>query len=50
MTVRRAATKAAEILEAVAYTFNCLIAKGRMHVLEVVSGSLRVCKGSLFVQ
>ena len=42
--------EASEVLEVDARTVNQLIASGRVHTINTVSGGLRICKDSLFVQ
>ncbi|HZS06076.1 MAG TPA: hypothetical protein VFD58_14650 [Blastocatellia bacterium] len=43
-----ATAHAAEVLEIDAETLNRLVAAGRVHAIETVSGSFRVCQESLF--
>jgi len=45
-----AAAQAAEVLEVDVNTLNRLIADGRVHAIETVSGSRRVCQDSLFAK
>lgn len=42
------AAQAAEVLEVEAPALSRLIAGGCLHLIETVSGSIRVCKDSLF--
>ena len=41
--------QAAGVLEVDAPTFDRLVAGGRLHTIHTVSGSIRVCKDSLFL-
>ena len=41
-------TQAAEVLEIGDQMLGALIAAGRVHAVRTISGSLRVCKDSLF--
>lgn len=41
--------QAAVVLEIDCQTLDRLVADGRIHALQTVSGSIRVCKDSLFV-
>jgi hypothetical protein len=41
--------QAAEILEVEDQVLNAFIYAGQVHAIETVSGSLRICKDSLFV-
>jgi predicted site-specific integrase-resolvase len=43
-----AAAQAAEVLEVETDRLNLFIADGRVHAIGTVSGSLRICKDSLF--
>jgi hypothetical protein len=43
------AAQAVEVLEVDAQRLGRLIVEGRVHAIESVSGSLRICKDSLFV-
>lgn len=43
------AAQAAEVLEVDDQTLRSLLAAGRIHVLSTVSGSLLICKDSLFI-
>jgi hypothetical protein len=45
-----AVAHAYEVLAIDAETFNGLVAAGQVHVIETVSGSLWVCKDSLFAR
>jgi hypothetical protein len=44
------AAQAAAILEVDAQTLSQLVAEGRVHTIQSVSGSLRICKDSLFTR
>jgi hypothetical protein len=44
------AAQAAAVLEADAETLSQLVAEGRVHTIESVSGSLRICKDPLFTR
>jgi hypothetical protein len=41
--------QSAEALEIDGQTFDSLLAAGRLHTIQTVSGSLRVCQDSLFL-
>jgi hypothetical protein len=43
------AAGAAAVLEVNAQTLSHLIAEGRVHAIQSVSGSLRICKDSFFI-
>lgn len=45
-----AAVQAAEVLEVETDQLTHFIADGRVHAMETVSGSLRICKDSLFLR
>lgn len=45
-----ALSHAAEVLEVAADTLHNLLVAGHLHAIETVSGSLRVCRPSLFPQ
>jgi hypothetical protein len=44
------AAQAAAVLEVDAQRLAHLVAEGRVHAIESVSGSLRICKESLFIR
>ncbi len=44
------AAQAAAVLEADPQTLSHLVAEGRVHTIQSVSGSLRFCKDSLFIR
>ena len=42
--------QAAEVLEIDGQAFDRVVAGGRIHTVQTVSGGLRVCKESLFIR
>jgi hypothetical protein len=43
-------SQARELLEVDEQHLGFLIAEGRVHAIEIVSGSVRICKDSLFIK